>query len=36
LKNIRDASLEELSAAPGLPEGAARNLHAFLHPEGDA
>jgi excinuclease ABC subunit C len=35
LKNIRDASLEELSAAPGLPEGAARNLHAFLHPDGD-
>jgi excinuclease ABC subunit C len=36
LKNIREASLEELSAAPGLPEAAARNLHAFLHPEGDA
>ncbi len=35
LKRIRDASLEELQAMPGLPVDLARRLFAGLHPQGD-
>ena len=35
LKRIREASLEDLLAAPGLPALVARQLHAFFHPAAD-
>jgi len=33
LKKVRDASLDELLAMPGLPERVARDILAYFHPE---
>jgi hypothetical protein len=36
VRGLREASLDELLAVPGLPEPVARTVYAYFREEGDA